>query len=319
MNAHKKFLIASGGTGGHIFPAVVFGQNLEKDGAEVKWLCGSRGLEKEIYSSMNINPFVLSISGSPLGTKSITKIIGRFMALAKSFFQTRKIIKNFKPDKIYLFGGYISFAPLLIAKIKKIPVTLHEQNAAAGKVTKLALKWGAEIITGWPVCEGINKFQYVGIPVREPVRIKKADALKALGLTLFSDAKVIGIAGGSLGSGPLNELLMKTAELCSDFEFIFLSHERKNINNAHFIPPQWDTNPFYSVCDAVVCRAGGSTLAELLKWDIPAVSIPWPQAADNHQVKNAQEFVKLSKHAKIFHEDDSAENLAKILTELVKG
>lgn len=314
MDTHKKFLIASGGTGGHIFPAIVFGQNLEKDGAEVKWLCGSRELEKEIYSSADINPFVLAISGSPLGTKSIIKIFARLAALIKSFFQTWKHIKNFKPDKIYLFGGYISFAPLVIAKIKKIPVTLHEQNAVAGKVTKLALKWGAEIITGWPVCEGIDKFQYVGIPVREPVRIKKSEALKALGLTLFSDAKVIGIAGGSLGSGPLNELLMKTAELCRDFEFIFLSHEKKDINNAHFIPPQWDTNPFYSVCDVIVCRAGGSTLAEVLKWEIPAVSIPWPKAADNHQVKNAQEFVKLSKNSRIFYENESPESLAKILS-----
>ncbi|MBR6900546.1 MAG: UDP-N-acetylglucosamine--N-acetylmuramyl-(pentapeptide) pyrophosphoryl-undecaprenol N-acetylglucosamine transferase [Synergistaceae bacterium] len=312
MNTHKKYLIASGGTGGHIFPAMVFGRNLEKDGAEVKWLCGSRELEKTIYGSMNIEPLILSISGSPFGTKSIIKILGRFMGLVKSFFQTWKFIKNFKPDRIFLFGGYISFAPLLIAKIKKIPVTLHEQNAVAGKVTKLALKWGAEIITGWPVCEGINKFQYVGIPVREPVKMKKTEALKKLGLTLFSGAKIIGIAGGSLVSGPLNKILMKTAELCPDFEFVFLSHERKDINNTHFIPLQWDMNPFYSICDIVVCRAGGSTLAEVLKWEIPAVSIPWPQAADNHQVHNASEFVKLSKNSRIFNENESPEKLAEI-------
>jgi len=314
LNTNKKFLIAAGGTGGHIFPAIVFGLGLEKENNEVKWMCGSRELEKEIYESSGINPFRLAISGSPLGTRSIKKILGRIIDLLKSFFQAKKFIKNFKPDEIFLFGGYVSFAPLLVAKLKKIPVTLHEQNAAAGKVTRIASKFNfAKIITGWPICEGINNFNYVGIPVREPVRINREDALKILGLEIKKDSKIIGIAGGSLGSGPLSEILLKTAGLCEKFEFVFLSHERKNENNTHFIPPQWDMNPFYSICDVIVCRSGGSTLAEILKWEIPAVTIPWPGAADNHQEKNAQEFIKLSKNSKIFYENDQPEKLAEIL------
>lgn len=316
MSTKKKFLIAAGGTGGHIFPAIVFGRNLENEGHEVKWLCGSRELEREIYASADIQPLILKISGSPLGTRSIKKIFGRLIDLIKSFFQVKSFIKTFRPDGIFLFGGYVSFAPLLIAKIKKIPVTLHEQNAVAGKVTRLALKFGAKIITGWQSCEGINGFEYVGIPVREPVRMKREDALKILGLDLNKDSKIIGIAGGSLGSGALSEILLKTAELCKDFEFVFLSHERKDFNNAHFILPQWDMNPFYSICDVIVSRAGGSTLAEILKWEIPAVTIPWPGAADNHQARNAEEFIKLSKNSRIFNEDNSPENLAKILRDL---
>ena len=325
MKMNKKFLIVAGGTGGHIFPAIVFGRELESKNNEVKWLCGSRELEKEIYESADIEPLKLAISGSPLGTRSIKKFLSRCFALVKSFFQTRKYIKNFKPDEIFLFGGYVSFAPLLIAKLKKIPVTLHEQNAVAGKVTRLALKWGAKIITGWPECEGINNFSYVGIPVREPVKINRGEALETLGLELDTNKKIIGIAGGSLGSGALNEILLKTAELCKDFEFVFLSHERKDEANAHFIPPQWDMNPFYSICDVIVCRAGGSTLAEILKWKIPAVTIPWPEAADNHQVKNAQEFIKISKSSRIFYENDasgvlaSPEDLAKILKDIYKN
>ncbi|MBR1486642.1 MAG: UDP-N-acetylglucosamine--N-acetylmuramyl-(pentapeptide) pyrophosphoryl-undecaprenol N-acetylglucosamine transferase, partial [Synergistaceae bacterium] len=228
-------------------------------------------------------------------------------------FQTLRIIKNFKPDEIFLFGGYVSFAPLLIAKLKKIPVTLHEQNAVAGKVTRIAAKWNAKIITGWPNCEGIKNYSYVGIPVREPVKINRDEALKTLGLEIDSNKKIICIAGGSLGSAPLCKILLKTAELCGDFEFVFLSHERKDENNAHFIPPQWDMNPFYSICDFIVCRAGGSTLAEILKWKIPAIIVPWPGAADNHQVKNAEEFIKLSKGSKIFYENESPEKLAEIL------
>ena len=316
----KKILIAAGGTGGHIFPAIVMGRNFEKEGAQVQWLCGARQLEQEIYKAQGVSPFTLSIEGSPLGTSSIKKNFGRCLSLIKSFFETFSFIKNFKPDEIFLFGGYISFAPLIVAKLKKIPVTLHEQNAIAGKVTRFALKLGAKIITGWPECEGLEKkdFEFVGIPVRKPVRLEREDALKTLGLDLEAGAKIICISGGSLGSGPLNSLLTKTAELCRDFEFVFISHEKKDSGNVHFILPQWNMNPFYSIADVLVCRAGGSTLAEVLSWGIPAVSIPWPEAADNHQTKNAAEFVKLSRNkSRAFDENDTPENLARVIGDLI--
>lgn len=314
---NKNFLIVAGGTGGHIFPAIVFGHNLEKSGANVKWLCGSRKLEAEIYNSSGIQPLLLSLSGSPLGTKSFPKIFARLNDLARSFHEASCYIKTFMPDEIYLFGGYISFAPLMIALLRKIPVTLHEQNAVAGKVTRIASRLGAKIVTGWPNCEGIKNFTYTGIPVREPVRIPKHDALKTLGLDIPDNARIVGVAGGSLGSGSLSRILTEAANMCENFEFIFLSsHERKDDGNKHFILSQWNMNAFYSVCDILVCRAGGSTLAEALKWDLPTISIPWPGAADNHQEKNAAEFVKLAKNSRIFREDDRPEKLADIISHM---
>lgn len=309
-----RVLVASGGTGGHIFPSIVLGRSFEEQGGIVKWLCGSRKLEREIYSSSGISPIILPIEGSPFGTKSITKIFGRIFGIVRAFFMTWKLFNSFKPHLIYLFGGYVSFAPLIVAKMKGLPVILHEQNAVAGKVTRLASKWGAAIITGWPKCEGIKDFEYFGTPVREPVRLARDEALRKLDINIPDGAKIIGIAGGSLGSGPLSEILRKTADLCGEYEFVFLSSkERKDDGNKHFIPSQWDMNPFYSICDLLVCRAGGSTLAEVLKWEIPAVVIAWPGAADNHQVKNAAEFVKLSKNSRTFDENDTPENLAKII------
>lgn len=315
----KKILIASGGTGGHIFPAVVFGKRLQDKGDKVSWICGSRELEKVIYRSSGIEPFVLPLSGSPMGTSSIKKIFARLLDVLKSISMTAKYIKSFKPDEIYLFGGYISFAPLLIAKAKGIPVTLHEQNASAGRVTRMAAKLGAKIITGWPVCEGIKNFEYTGTPVREPVRIPKENALESLGVKIRDEAKIIGIAGGSLGSGPLNELLRRTADLCPEYEFLFLSAKDEHVDgNKHFLPAQWDMNPFYSACDVLVCRSGGSTLSEAMKWGMPTVTIAWPGAMDNHQVKNALEFVKLYSNGHIFDENDSPENLAELIRGLMR-
>ena len=313
----SNILIASGGTGGHIFPAIVFGKSLQEKGYTVSWLCGSRKLEGEIYRSAGVSPVMLPLAGSPMGTRSPAKILERLLDVVKSLRMTAEYVKAFKPDRIYLFGGYISFAPLVVAKLKGIPVTLHEQNTVAGRVARIAAKMGAEIITGWPVCEGIKSFTYTGTPAREPVRIPRDDALRLLGVNVREGAKIVGVAGGSLGSGPLSEILRRTALLCPEYEFIFLSaKERHDDGNTHFIPSQWDMNPFYSVCDILVCRSGGSTLAEVLKWGMPAVTIPWLGAMDNHQAKNAEEFVKLAVKASIFSENDSPENLAAIIREM---
>ena len=314
----KNVLIAAGGTGGHIFPAIVFGKNLQEQGVNVSWLCGSRQLERTIYNASGIEPVILPLAGSPMGTRNPAKILGRILDVFRSLHRTSRYIADFRPDEIYLFGGYISFAPLIVSKLKHIPVTLHEQNTVAGRVTRLASRMGAKIITGWPVCEGIKSFTYTGIPVREPVRIERNEALRLLGLNLPDGAKIVGVAGGSLGSGPLSEILKSAAVMCPEYDFVFLSSkERREDRNMHFIPAQWDMNPFYSVCDVLVCRAGGSTLAEALKWGMPAISIPWPGAAENHQVKNAEEFVKLAVNACIFNENDSPEDLAGIISRIL--
>lgn len=314
-----KVLIASGGTGGHIFPAIVFGKDRQQKGDTVSWLCGSRKLERDIYSSAGIEPVILPLAGSPMGTRSVRKIFARVFDVFKSISITAKYINDFKPDEVYLFGGYISFAPLIVSRVKKIPVTLHEQNTVAGRVARFAAKIGARIITGWPVCEGIKSFTYTGTPAREPVRMARDEALKILGVNVREGAKIVGVAGGSLGSGPLSEILTRAARLCPEYEFVFLSaKERRDESNAHFIPPQWDMNPFYSACDVLVCRSGGSTLAEVMKWGMPAITIPWPGAMDNHQQKNAEEFVKLAVNGRIFCEKDSPENLAGMIREVLR-
>lgn len=310
----KNILIAAGGTGGHIFPAIVFGKNLQARGENVSWLCGSRELEHTIYNASGIDPIILPLAGSPFGVKSPAKIFSRILDVFRSLRQVMK----YSPDEIYLFGGYISFAPLIMAKLKRIPVTLHEQNTVAGRVTRIASRMGVKIFTGWPVCIGIKSFEYVGIPVREPVRLSRHDALSSLGLNIPEGSKIVGVAGGSLGSGPLSEVLKSAAKLCPEHEFMFLSAKsRHDDGNTHFLPAMWDMNPFYSACDILVCRAGGSTLAEAMKWELPTISIPWPGAANNHQVKNAEEFVKLDSKARMFCEDDSPESLAEIIRKII--
>ena len=308
----KRVLIVSGGTGGHIFPAAVFGKWLEDNKrCEVYYMCGSRELELEIYKSLNITPYKLSLSGSPLGSRSPVKILKRFCEMLKAFMQTLRFIKQIKPNIIFLFGGYISFMPLLIAKLKHIKLAVHEQNSIAGRVTRIAAKLGVKIAAGWQECLGVkqDKFVTAGIPVREPVRYSREDAVLKLNIKpefagKLYKSKIIGVAGGSLGSKALINEIYQAASKLNNYYFLMLGDRTltegltlgltlTELDNIYFTGRQWDMNPFYSLCDALICRAGGSTLAEALRWEIPAVSVPWLASAENHQVKNAQCFHEL--------------------------
>ena len=297
MREKRRVLIAAGGTGGHIVPAAVFGQWLEAHhGAAVTWLSGSRPLEGEIYGSFGIEPQVLSIEGSPLGVRSPWRVLRRSIGLLKALGETAQSIARARPDVCVLFGGYVSLAPLLVCRVRKIPVVVHEQNAVAGRVTRLASRWGALVGSGWAACEGLSAFDVTGTPVRKPKPLSPSLAWERLGLELPEGGRIVGVAGGSLGSEGLVRAALEAAEAFEDGEsvvtFLFLGERPEAVqpSNVRFVGRQWDMNPFYSLCDALICRGGGSTLAEALRWGLPAVVIPWERAAEGHQERNARCF-----------------------------
>lgn len=299
MEKKRRVLIVAGGTGGHIVPAVVFGRWMEKNqGREVACLSGNRPLEREIYGSFGIEPQRLSLEGSPLGVRSPLRVLRRLFGLARALVEAARCVARIQPEACILFGGYVSLPPLLVCRIRRIPVVVHEQNAVAGRVTRLAFRWGAAVAAGWEECAGVRNFLHVGIPVRPPGRLLPPQAREALGVELPEGERIVGVAGGSLGS---EELMRKVLGAAEEFEksgagvtFLFLGArpERELPSNVRFVGRRWDLNPFYSLCDVLICRGGGSTLAETLSWGIPAVVIPWEKAAGGHQERNARCFEK---------------------------
>lgn len=301
MRENKRVLIVAGGTGGHIFPAIVFGRWLEeRQRVTVTYLSGERPLEKEIYSSFGIEAMKLSLEGSPLGVRSPVRMLRRSVALAKAFGEAARCIARTCPDVCVLFGGYVSLPPFLICRIRGVPVVVHEQNAVAGRVTRLAFRWGAVVTSGWEVCDGISAFTPVGVPVRAPEPLSKSCARKRMGLDLPETGRVVGVLGGSLGSGELMKRVLDMAGRAEKNDagtlFLFLGEAPGSDlpSNVRFVGRQWDMNPFYSLCDALICRGGGSTLAEALMRGIPAVVVPWKGAAGDHQARNALCFESLS-------------------------
>ena len=300
----RKVLIVAGGTGGHIFPALAFGEwiKAQRKAEQVTWISGSRPLEIEIYRSRNVEPRRLPLAGSPLGSSSPSAILNRCLDLLRAFFQTCKIFREERPDICFLFGGYVSLMPLLWSRIMRVPVVIHEQNAHAGRVTRLASHLGVPVAAGWQECLGLSKpFTTVGVPVRPLKKIDRREAARILDVKVDDTDLVIGVIGGSLSSASLNALPQKMSqESGAEGErrriFVILGDNPGTpvAPSIRFVGRQWDTTPFYSLVDGVVCRAGASTLAELAAYGIPALAVPWLQAADGHQKANARCFAEMT-------------------------
>ena len=327
----KRVCLVAGGTGGHIFPALSFGEWLEEQvrDVSVSFVCGSRPLESEIYASRGVSPLKLPLSGSPFGARGISMRARRWRETVSSFFIFQQYLRREEWDCCVLFGGYVSFPPLLACHIRGVPAVVHEQNAAAGRVTRIAARLGKKVASGWDECIPLSKgsFTPTGVPVRRFNPRDRREAWENLGSgRKFPENIIIGVLGGSLMSEGLVQLLYSVFrdEALKSFTFLLLGasgeiHSGKVPENVIFIEKQWDMNSFYSVIDGAITRGGASTLSELMFWRIPAVVAPWKFAADNHQERNARRFVDLAS-GEIWREDESPELLKeKILRIFIKA
>lgn len=304
MGNKLKMLFVAGGTGGHILPAVSFGYWIEemKLPAEIIYLCGNRMLEQKIYNALNIEPITLSLSGSPFGVKGLHSFI-RWKELTFSLVKIRNIVRNIKPDLIVLFGGYLSVPFALMTSLLRVPMIAHEQNAVAGKSTRLCSRKGMLIITGWEECINLGKseFRYVGIPVRKFNIIKKQKAWEMLGGdgVLPPKKRFSLVMGGSIGGESLKHAVTEVAkrESLKNHIFMLLGPEGKHgirwiSDNVIVLPQAWDLSAHFSLADYVVTRCGASTLSELICYHVPSVLVPWEEASDNHQLANAELFLR---------------------------
>lgn len=299
--SERRILLVAGGTGGHIMPAISFGRwAIENRAAEVDYVCGVRPLEKEIYTNSDISPHIIGMTGSPLsGGISVKARMERSITSVRALDEARRVIRKFSPSCCVLFGGYISLPFLLVCKMLRIPVVIHEQNACAGQVTKLAAKARIPVLTGWETCFPLSskQFKRVGVPVRRFSKPDRAGAMKQLGVTEESTNKFIAVIfSGSLGSTSIKKQILSVSgdEKFGDFLFLIPSvstEVEKVTDRVWLLPKIWDPSPLFAVADCAVTRAGGSMLAELAVLGIPALIIPWRDAAADHQYYNASAFI----------------------------
>lgn len=325
MKSKRIFLVA-GGTGGHIFPAIAFGEWISRTHPDVSvdYICGSRPLEAEIYGAMNIKPLVLKLEGSPIAAPRGKKI-SRCVDLLRSFFDVGRLIKERKPDACVVFGGYISAPFLLRARTASVPVVAHEQNAYSGKTTRMAAKMGFTVASGWERCEPFQTSRYtpVGIPIRCFRSIDRKEAWRELELPGDRpDAPVLVIMSGSLGSAGAKDTarLLAADEKLAGWVFLAVDAKCEKVckesENIYVLPRRWDASAFFSVADAAITRGGASTLAEVISAGMPSVSIPWRDATGDHQMKNSIEASKNPGHLIWDEKTEQIESLAEKISDL---
>lgn len=301
-----KIIIAGGGTGGHIFPAIAIANAIKQEQPDIEILfIGAKGkMEMEKVPQAGYKIEGIDIAG--FDRSSLIKNIGLPFKLIKSFFQVRKIINAFKPDAAIGVGGYSSFPVLRYAQSKGIPTFIHESNSFAGKSNMLIGKKATKIFVA---NEGMEKFfpaekiMVTGNPVRKTIvesTITRAEALQFFGLA--EDKKTILAVGGSLGARSINEVMAKHVHELESLNlqliwqtgkatantYVERGRAYKNVWVNDFIQ---DMDKAYAAADAVVSRAGALTVAELCVTKKPVVFVPYPLAAEDHQTVNAKYLV----------------------------
>ncbi len=325
-----RIIIAGGGTGGHIFPALAIAEALKKmdDKLEILFVGAKGRMEMEKIPNAGYRIEGLDIAG--FNRSSLIKNISLPFKLVKSFFQVRKIFKRFRPDAVIGVGGYSSFPVLRLAQARRIPSFIHESNSFAGKSNILLAKRATAVFTG---TEGMEKFFPAkkiivsGNPVRDAITgaaVTKAEALRSFGLEI--QAKTVLVVGGSLGARSVNEaiaagmeklmnnglqLIWQTGKLFSETVKQQVIN-RKAIWADAFIEKMENA---YAAADIVVARAGAITVAELCVAGKPVIFVPYPFAAEDHQTKNAMRLVG-KKAALVVPDKDAKEKLVDTVIDL---
>lgn len=315
----KRIIIAGGGTGGHIFPAVAIANAIRKQDPSVEILfVGAKGkMEMEKVPQAGYKIEGLDIAG--FNRSSLIKNIGLPFKLIKSFFQVRSIFSRFKPDAVIGVGGYSSFPVLRLAQAKAIPSFIHESNSFAGKSNMLLGKKATKIFTA---SDGMEKFfpkqkiMITGNPVRQSIvsnKITREEGIKFFDLD--PARKTVLVTGGSLGARGINEAIDEGLEefARANVQLIWQTgkpYAGKAAERVKQFQGIW-TNEFiskmeyaFAAADLIVSRSGAMAISEICVVKKPAVFVPFPFAAEDHQTVNAQHLV--DKQAGILIKDSEA-------------
>ena len=316
----KRIIIAGGGTGGHIFPAIAIANALRKENSELEILfVGAKGkMEMERVPQAGYKIEGLDIAG--FNRSSLIKNFGLPLKLAKSFLQVRSIFSRFRPDAVIGVGGYSSFPVLRFAQARGIPSFIHESNSFAGKSNMLLGRKAKKVFVasdGMQQFFPAGKILVTGNPVRPDIvnvaTIRQTDALHFFGLQ--ADKKTVLVVGGSLGARSINEavaaglqqltaaglqVIWQTGKTdAAKWKEVAASNSSVWVND--FITQMQQA---YAAADVVVSRAGAMAIAELCLVKKPVLFVPYPFAAEDHQTANARSLVQ--KDAALMVKDSEA-------------
>ena len=318
----EKVVFTTGGTGGHIYPALSIAKKVREKGIDTLFIGTKHRMEKDIVPKENFRFIGLDV----LPLRSIKSVF----KMMKATMDTIKLLKKEKPTKIIAFGNYITIPVLVAANVLRIPYYLQEQNHTMGQANKWFYKGAKKVFVAFEnTLESVKekykgKFVVTGNPLREEFYTKnKKEERKKLGIE--DDEHGILIIGGSLGAKNINEAVSKKwKKIMADTKLkLFWATGKDNFEEATYrmrdfgkavVKPYFENVPqLMAACDLVICRAGASTISELIELEKPSILIPYDFVG---QKENA-DVLEFENAAKIFTNETVEEAIDEALS-LVK-
>jgi UDP-N-acetylglucosamine--N-acetylmuramyl-(pentapeptide) pyrophosphoryl-undecaprenol N-acetylglucosamine transferase len=324
----NKLVITGGGTGGHVYPGLAVAKVLQtmRPGAQIYWIGSPEGMENQLVPKEGYPLYQVQVGKLNMGGASIASKIKTLLGLPKSFYKCYKLLKILKPDCVLGVGGFVSGPVTLMASIMRIPTAIWEPNAHPGMTNRWLSPFVQKIFLVFEEAsvylKGKNKIQRVGLPIRKEI---EALTMKQKNIADSKKLNVL-VFCGSQGARTVNTILKKSfVEKAAEFSQYHIRHQtgvldyadcKKAYEGLDFIEAYeylHNMAEHLEWADVIVCRAGTGAVFEIAACRKPAIFIPLPWAADDHQRKNAQALVSDDAAYMILQKDLSGETLLSTL------
>ncbi len=295
----KRWIIAGGGTGGHVTPALALGEALRRRGDEILFVGSERGLESKLVPDAGFELEVLP-SEQVMGRNFFGRIRGALTILS-SALRARGVLKRFGADAVISVGGYAAMPAALAARLTRRPLFLVEPNAIPGRVNKLTARFARTVFVGFESARALlppkTETICVGVPLRRALyrafETRPARRVPTTPLRVF-------VFGGSQGARQLNDVVPEALSRLRK-KSVEVFHQTGEADRAivearyaelglpaEVVAFEYDMPKRYAWADLAICRAGALTVSELALAGMPAILVPYPFAADDHQAANAR-------------------------------
>ena len=325
-----RVVLATGGTGGHIYPALALAKEIEKDpSAEILFMGTLDRMEATLLPEKGYDYFGLDVEGVIGGRRTILDKVKALNKLRLAKGVAKDKIKEYQPDIVVGFGNYLTVPVIQAAKELHIPTIIHEQNSAVGKANLLLSKICDRIITSYENPEfPQGKTIQLGNPrATEAATIEKnPKVLEEFGLDSKKDTVLIVM--GSLGAGTINQIMTDTLKELKDesFQVIYVTGKdwyddivgQVEVGENEVIVPYVDQLNVMANCALVVSRAGATSCAEIAAMGIPSILIPSPFVTNNHQHFNALAMVEKGCAIELEEDGLTSQKLANEICRLMK-
>jgi UDP-N-acetylglucosamine--N-acetylmuramyl-(pentapeptide) pyrophosphoryl-undecaprenol N-acetylglucosamine transferase len=324
-----RLIVAGGGTGGHLFPGIAVATAMRERIASTKvlFIGTSRLLDQQALAGLGFELAALECGGvKGLG---FTGRLRSLFLMPGAVFEALRMLRRFKPDLVFGVGGYVTGPVLLAARILGVPIAIHEQNSVPGMANRMAGKLADRVFISLPCKPPFppKKTMQTGNPLRQEILAAAVQEKQA------TEQPTVLVLGGSQGAHRVNVLMLEAVEILREQHQPFrLIHQtgttdQEQLTNGYkqlgvdaevtaFIRNMAEV---YSRADLVVSRAGATTLAELAVMGLPALLIPYPYAADDHQVTNGEYYVKRNGCRMLLESGLTGEILARTISECLQN